>query len=142
VEKNLSGLQEKLSQSNGTTQEYFEMGSILLSKKLYSQSAALLQKALKRATKEGEAEIAPIYNALGYSYFAQEQYDLAIKQYKEALQVRPDYVTALNNLGHAYEKKNLAPQALEAYESVLKLEGNNSTAKKRSTSLKKRLVVS
>ena len=61
------------------------MGSILLSKKLYSQSTSLLQKALKRAQKEGEEEVAPIYNALGYAYFAQEQYDLAIKQYKEAL---------------------------------------------------------
>lgn len=44
VEKNLSQLQEKLSKSKGTTQEYFEMGSILLSKKLYSQAASLLQK--------------------------------------------------------------------------------------------------
>lgn len=142
MEKNLSGLQEKLSQSKGSTQEYFEMGSILLSKKLYAQSASLLQKALKRAAKEGETEISPIYNALGYSYFAQEQYDLAIKQYKEALDHNPDYVTALNNLGHAYEKKNLAPQALEAYEAVLKLDSKNPTANKRSVSLKKRLVVS
>lgn len=142
VEKNLTALQEKLSQSKGSTQEYFEMGSILLSKKLYTQAAALLQKALKRAEKEGETEISPIYNALGYSYFAQEQYDLAIKQYREALDQNPNYITALNNLGHAYEKKNLTKPALEAYEQVLKLDEKNSTAKKRSESLKKRLVVS
>ena len=142
VEKNLSALQDKLSQSKGSTQEYFEMGSIMLSKKLYSQASALLLKALKRADKEGETEIAPIFNALGYAYFAQEQYDLAIKQYREALEQKPDYVTALNNLGHAYEKKNLTKPALEAYEQVLKLDEKNSTAKKRSESLKKRLVVS
>lgn len=142
VEKNLSALQEKLSQSKGSTQEYFEMGSILLSKKLYNQASTLLQKALKRADKEGETEVAPIYNALGYSYFAQEQYDLAIKQYREALEQNPDYITALNNLGHAYEKKNLTKPALEAYEKVLTLDEKNSTAKKRFESLKKRLVVS
>lgn len=142
VEKNLSTLQNKLSQSQGSTQEYFEMGSILLSKKLYSQATSLLQKALKRAEKEGESEVAPIYNALGYAYFAQEQYDLAIKQYREALDKSPNYVTALNNLGHAYEKKNLTQQALDAYENVLSLDQKNTTAKKRSQSLKKRLVVS
>ncbi len=142
VEKNLSALQEKLTQSKGSTQEYFEMGSILLSKKLYSQAISLLQKALKRAQKEGETEIAPIYNALGYAYFAQQQYDLAIKQYKEALTNNPDYVTALNNIGHAYEKKNLTQQALEAYESALTLDQKNATAKKRAQSLKKRLVIS
>lgn len=142
VENNLSSLQNKLSQSKGNTQEYFEMGSILLSKKLYSQSISLFQKALKRAAKEGEEEVAPIYNALGYAYFAQEQYDLAIKQYKEALENNPNYVTALNNIGHAYEKKNLTQQALESYEQVLKLDEKNTTAKKRAQSLKKRLVIS
>ena len=142
VENNLSALQDKLGQSKGSTQEYFEMGSILLSKKLYAQSTSLLQKALKRAEKEGETEVSPIYNALGYAYFAQEQYDMAIKQYKVALEQNPNYVTALNNLGHAYEKKNLTQQALDAYEQTLKLDQKNATAKKRAQSLKKRLVIS
>ncbi len=50
--------------------------------------------------------MAKIYNALGFAYFTQEQYDIAIRQYKEALKIDPNYVIAYNNLGHAYEKKN------------------------------------
>lgn len=83
-----------------------------------------------------------LYNALGFSYFAQEQYDLAIRQYKEALKLDPSYVTAFNNLGHAYERKQLATQALEVYEQALTLDPNNSTAKRRAESLQKRVVQS
>lgn len=142
VENSLSALQAKLSKEQGTTQEYFEMGSILLTKKLFVQATSLFQKALKAAEKEQEENVAPIYNALGYAYFAQEQYDMAIRNYKDAVKYNPGYVTALNNMGHAYEKKNLAKQALGAYEEVLKLEPKNVTANKRAGSLRKRVVVS
>jgi len=89
------------------------------------------------AEEEGEESIAPIYNGLGYVYFAQEQYDLAIRHYKEAIKLKPDYVSALNNLGHAYEKKKLNAQALEMYEATLKLSPNNTVAKRRAESLRR-----
>jgi tetratricopeptide (TPR) repeat protein len=141
VENSISRLQKKLGQEKGTAQEYYELGSIYLDKRLFAQASAQLQKALKAEPLDGE-ELALIYNALGFSYFAQEQYDLAIKQYKEALKEKPDYVTAFNNLGHAYERKQLTSQALEAYEEALKYEPSNITAKRRSNSLRKRLVPS
>ncbi len=140
VEGSLSRLRKKLTKETGTTQEYYELGSIYLEKKVYSQAISLFQKALKSAEEDGEENIAPIYNGLGYAYFAQEQYDLAIRQYKEALKLKPDYVTAFNNLGHAYEKKKLSAQALEMYEEALKLDPKNATAKRRAESLR-RLVV-
>jgi tetratricopeptide (TPR) repeat protein len=140
-ESALSRLQKNLSQGNGTTQEHFELGSLYLSKSLAAQSLTQFQKALKTAEAEKETDIAPIYNAMGYAYFAQEQFDLAIRHYKEALKLKPDYVTAFNNLGHAYERKNLMAQALEAYEQVLKYDPNNGTAKKRANSLRKRVAI-
>ncbi|MEO0971307.1 MAG: tetratricopeptide repeat protein, partial [Cyanobacteria bacterium J06639_18] len=82
-----------------------------------------------------------IYNALGYVYFAQEQYDLSIRHYKEAVKLKTDYVTAYNNLGHAYEKKKLNAPALEAYEEALKLDPKNSTAKRRCESLRRLVAV-
>lgn len=139
VEGAISRLQKKLSQEKGTAQDYYELGSIYLDKRLYAQAIGQLQKALKVGELPGE-ELALIYNALGFAYFAQEQFDLAIKQYKEALKEKPDYVTAFNNLGHAYERKQLTAQALEAYETALKYEPNNVTAKRRAESLRKRLV--
>lgn len=142
VESAFSRLQNKLTKEKGTAKEYYELGSIYLDKKLFVQAIQLLQKALK-ADKNLESENqALIYNALGFAYFSQEQYDLAIRNYKEAIKLYPDYTVALNNLGNVYEKKQLISQALETYETTLKYEPNNIKAKKRVESLQKRLVTS
>ena len=140
TEMALSRLQDKVAKEKGTAQEYYELGSIYLDKKIFSQAILLFQKALK-ADEISPEETAPIYNALGFAYFAQEQYDLAIKQYKEAIKLSADYVTALNNLGHAYEKKQLMTQALESYDQALTVAPTNETAKRRAESLRKRLVL-
>ncbi|MBK1990606.1 tetratricopeptide repeat protein [Sphaerospermopsis aphanizomenoides BCCUSP55] len=137
LENSLSKLKNKLTKEKGTAQEYYELASIYSEKKVFNQAIPLFQKAIKAAEEEGEENIAPVYNGLGYVYFAQEQYDLAIRQYKEALKLKPDYVVALNNLGHAYEKKKLTSQALEMYEAALKFAPNNATAKRRAESLRR-----
>ncbi|MBW4539403.1 MAG: tetratricopeptide repeat protein [Myxacorys chilensis ATA2-1-KO14] len=141
VESALSRLQKKLSKEKGTAEEYYELGSILLDKRLFVQAITQFQKAIKAETLEGQ-DLAAVYNALGFAYFAQEQYDLALKNYKEAVKLAPDYVTGWNNVGHAYERKQLAGPALEAYEEALKHDSNNQTAKRRAESLRKRFVPS
>lgn len=142
VENVLARLQKKLSKEKGTAQEYYELGSIYVDKKLYTQAITTLQQAIKAAEQEGEQNIALIYNALGFAYFSQEQYDVAIRQYKDALKHNPNYITALNNLAHAYERKKLNAQALQTYEQVLESEPNNPTAKRRSDKLRRTLVPS
>jgi tetratricopeptide (TPR) repeat protein len=146
LESTLGRLERKLKAAEGTAQEYYELGSIYLDKKLFVRSIELLQRSLKVAATEEGAEnpenLALVYNALGYAYFAQEQYDLAIKSYKKALELQEGYVTAMNNLGHAYEQKKLTKQALEMYDLAMSLEPKNETAKRRSTALKRRLVAS
>ena len=142
TESQLSKLQSKLSKEKGTAQEFYQLGSIYLEKKLFNQAAIYLKKALKVQDEEDTEGFSRICNALGYAYFAQEQYDLAIRHYKDALKAIPDYVVALNNLGHAYERKQLTSQALETYEKSLKCDPKNSTAKHRADSLRKRLAPS
>ncbi|MEB3341875.1 tetratricopeptide repeat protein [Okeania sp.] len=142
TESQLSKLKNKLTKEKGTVDEYYQLASIYLEKKIYVQAVQLLQKALRLKDSENEENMPKIYNALGFAYFAQEQYDIAIKQYKEALKIDSSYVTAYNNLGHAYEKKNLTAPALEAYESALKCDPKNDTAKRRAESMKKRLIPS
>ena len=141
VETTLSRLERKLKKERGTVQEYYELGSIYSDKKMFAQAIVLLQKALKGVDAE-EENIAPVHNALGFAYFAQEQYDIAIREYKEAIKQNPGYVTALNNLGHVYERKKLTAQALQTYEEALKYEPENAIAKRRAESLRKRLVTS
>ncbi len=140
-ESALARLRKKLETEKGTAQEYYELASIFSEKQVFSQAIALFQKAIKAAEEEEEEDSAPIYNGLGYVYFSQEQYDLAIRQYKEALKRKPDYVTALNNLGHAYEKKKLTTQALQMYEEALKFAPNNTIAKRRAESLRRLVSV-
>ena len=140
VEKTLSKLQAKLTSEKGSAVEYYELGSILLDKKLYAQASVYLKKALKELSEEEIDNSVLVHNALGYAYFAQDQFDLAIRQYNEALKISPGYVTALNNLAHAYERKQLMPQALETYEKSLATEPSNETAKRRADSLRKRLA--
>ncbi len=142
TETRFSQLQAKLSKGKGSAEEYYELGSILLDKRLYTQSIEQFKKAMKAKDLDNDENRALLFNALGYAYAAQEQFDLAIRQYKDALELKNDYVVAWNNLGFAYEKKQLLMPAIEAYETTLKYEPNNSTAKRRSTSLRKRLPTS
>ena len=118
------------------------MGSLYLDKKLFVQSITLLQKALKADKNLPQENQALIHNAMGYAYFAQEQYDIAIRQYKDALKLYPEYVIAFNNLGNVYEKKQMIVKAVETYKSALQYDPKNKTAKQRIESLEKRLVPS
>ncbi|MEN9203348.1 MAG: tetratricopeptide repeat protein [Thermostichus sp. DG_1_6_bins_120] len=134
-EQVINRLQPRLSKEKGSPQEHYELGSVYLQKRLYDQAIAQMKKALEVA---GE-DIPPVCNALGFAYFSQGQYDLAIRYYKDAVTADPNYVTGWNNLAHAYEKKNLYGPSLEAYETALKLDPKNAIAKRRSDSLRKRL---
>lgn len=137
----MADLQKRLlNQPKGSAQDYYELGSIMLSKKLYAQAVKQFEKALKAPDLEPGEAMALVCNALGYGYAAQEQYDLAIRQYKEALKQVPEYVVALNNLALAYERKQLTAQALETYDQVLALDPNNKAANKRVISLRRVVI--
>jgi len=138
-EKRISQLRKQIKDQSATAKEYYELASLYLDKKLYVQSTKLLQQALKFKEVEPENR-ALIYNAMGYAYFAQEQYDLAIRQYKEAVKLYPEYVIGLNNLANAYEQKKLIAQAIETYEEVIKYDPENKIANRQLEKLRKRFV--
>lgn len=140
LENTFGQLQKKLQGGKGTAKDYYQLGSLYLDKKLYTQSISLFQKALKAENEVEPENKALIYNAMGFACFAQEQVDLAIRHYKDALKLYPDYAIALNNLGNAYEKKQMISKAVETYEQTLQVEPDNKVALRRTKSLKKRLV--
>jgi tetratricopeptide (TPR) repeat protein len=140
IENTFNRLQNKLQKEKGTAQEYYELGGLYLDKKLYVQAVNLLQKALKAKDGIEPENLALIYNALGFAYFAQEQLDLAIRHYKDAVALYPGYAIALNNLANAYERKQMTAKALEIYEDTLKVDPKNAIARRRAESLRKRLV--
>lgn len=139
AESQFGQLQGKVREKTATSADYYELASLQLEKKLYRQAITNLQQAIKRGEAEPDEAKALIFNALGFAYAAQDQYDLAIRQYKDALKLKASYPTALNNLGFAYEKKQLIKQALEVYNEVLQLDPDNKTALARQKSLSKRV---
>ena len=111
--------------------DLYELASVQLRKRLYSQATATLRQAVKRLNNEPQEARALIQNALGFSLAAQKDFSTAIRHYKLALQAKTDYPVALNNLAFAEERLLNRDAACELYRKVLTLEPDNSTAKKR-----------
>lgn len=53
---------------------------------------------------DSEAAPVQVHNALGFAYFNMDRSELAMKNYRRAVELQPGYTTAWNNLGDAYEK--------------------------------------
>lgn len=69
------------------------------------------------------------YIEKGKFYFVSEKYDLAIKEFKEALKIDKDNTEVLYSLGVAYESSNRLAEARETYQKTLELDPNHTLAK-------------
>jgi tetratricopeptide (TPR) repeat protein len=118
----------------------YELASVQLRKRLYAQAADTLKQALRQAQAEKAPEEARalIENALGFALAAQNRFGPAIRHYRSALQSKPDYPVALNNLAFALAKQGEAEEARTTYERVLTLEPGNGNARKGLRSLERR----
>jgi len=129
---------ERIRAGNASAEDYFEMGSILLRKKVFTQAVRNLQAAA--ANWDGdEQDLALVHNALGFGYSNTDKIDDAIVEFKKSVALQPGYVTAWNNLGEAYEKKKELKEAIKCYEESLVLSPNNPTATERLDEIKMRL---
>ncbi len=77
--------------------------------------------ALIDAGDEKPETVAVAHNNRGNAYVTKGEYDLAIKDYDEALKLKQDYARALNNRGVAYKKKGDIDRALEDLDQSIKL---------------------
>jgi TolB-like protein/Tfp pilus assembly protein PilF len=67
---------------------------------------------------------APICDCLGDSYFHAGRFDLAIEQYRKALELDPKFGTANYGLGWTYWEKGEKEKALEVFEKIQKMPGS------------------
>lgn len=141
VEKNLSELQEKIRNNSITAMEYYNLGVIYLSKKLFDQAILQFRLALKDWDLSDLTGLAILYNTIGFTYFETKQYDLSIYYYTQAIKYSPTYVVALNNLAYAYEKKRMIKNALEVYRQVLSYENDNKIAMEKVDKLSKSGII-
>ena len=62
-----------------------------------------------------------IYNILGASNVGLKQHDAAIKSYKQALKIEPEYADAYYNMGIALDKKGNASAAIDSYRQAINI---------------------
>lgn len=119
----------------------YELASVQLRKRLYGQAVDNLKLALRRAQAEKAPDEARalIENALGFALAAQNKFAPAIRHYRTALQAKPDYPVALNNLAYALTKQRDIETARSTYERVLALDPGNATARKGLRTLERRV---
>lgn len=138
LEEAAKTLGDRVRQKDATCEDYFELGVILLRKKLFTQATKNLEKAKKTWNGEPD-ELAQVYNALGFAYFNMERNELAQAAYRQAVDLQPGYVTAWNNLGDACEKVKDFESAYKAYKEALAYAPDNKVAQSRADALKNRV---
>lgn len=131
-------LGERVRTNTANAEDYFELGVILLRKKLYTQATRNLEKA-KGAWEGAPEDLAQVHNALGYAYFNMQRLDNAVTEYRQAVALQPGYVTAWNNLGNALEQQKDMEGAVAAYGEVLNYAPDNDVARQRYDVLKRRV---
>jgi len=119
----------------------YELASVQLRKRLYGQAVDNLKLALRKAQAEKAPDEARalIENAYGFALAAESKFPEAIRHYRSALQIKPDYPVALNNLAYALGKLGEPQEARDTYARVLDLEPANSTARKGIKTMERRV---
>ena len=135
-------LQKKLKQGEMNCEDHYALGVIYLSKKLFDQAIIQFSYALKTWNINDIFGLANLYNTIGFTYFETNQLDFAIYYYKKATETKPDYTTAIKNLGYAYERKKLIQEAIETYKTVLKYDQNDDIANEKLVSLSRKTQIS
>ncbi len=124
-------LEKEGAGSSKEASKLYELASVQLEKRLYPQATSTLRKALKRLSDEPAEAKALIENALGFALAAQDDFSAAVKHYRSALQAKPDYPVALNNLAFAQERLKQTSEATQLYQQVLRIDPKNKTALKQ-----------
>ncbi|GMH22362.1 hypothetical protein Nepgr_024205 [Nepenthes gracilis] len=131
-------LQEQVRSGDASATEYFELGAVMLRRKVYPAATKYLLQAIEKWDGDDQ-DLAQVYNALGVCYVRDEKLDKGIAQFEKAVKLQPGYVTAWNNLGDAYEKKKDLKSALKAFEEVILFDPNNTVARPRVDLLRERV---
>jgi tetratricopeptide (TPR) repeat protein len=131
VEKRLSILEKRLQNNNQSSENFYKLGQIYLSKKIYDKAITLFRNSLKNWDPNDKIGLGSLYNTLGFTYFKLKQYEQAVYYYSQAIKLLPDYTLALTNLGLVYENKQMYQEATTTYSGVLKYEIKNKIANSR-----------
>lgn len=86
------------------------IGEVYLNQGNYRSALKELQRA-----RQYYADDPLLHSDLGLTYYAMEQFDLAIRHFQIALALKPDFAEARNSLGKAYFKQQNYTKAIETF---------------------------
>jgi tetratricopeptide (TPR) repeat protein len=95
-----------------------ERGDIFLARKMYREAI--------ESFREGSPRDAVLHNKAGIAYHQLLQVDLALKEYQQAVKLKPDYEEALNNIGTIYYATKSYRRATSWFNKALALAPNDS----------------
>lgn len=96
-----------------------QMGDLYMVRKQYREAAEQFKKLSDANPKN------PVYlNKLGIALHQQEALSLAMKYYKEAVKVDPQYADAENNVGTIWYQRKKYSRAVKAYEKAIKMKSD------------------
>lgn len=107
------------SKVNENAAELVVQGSLLQQKKKYAEAILEFQEALKIDTS------ASIYYAIAYNYKELAKYGPAIDNILKALELKPEFIPAIELLAEIYRMFGKHKEAVSAYEKIFMLEPNN-----------------
>jgi len=123
-----------------TPGELYELGCVMLRKKVFTAAVRHLEAAVAGWPGGGDPEeAAGVHNALGFAFLGLEKAGAAEAQFRTATQLAPGYAVAWNNLGDVLEKGKRPAEALRCYEAALAAQPGSSTAAERVAFLRTRL---
>jgi arylsulfatase A-like enzyme/Tfp pilus assembly protein PilF len=132
IDQALSTLKEGLAKSPENGHLLSRLGIIAAMAKRYGESIEPLELAVKKDKYNPDN-----FNYLGLAYMKTDKFSRAEDQFKKALELKPDLVAALNNLGYLYltlyidtAEEKYYDLSLRNFDQALTLDPNLEIAKK------------
>jgi tetratricopeptide (TPR) repeat protein len=93
---------------------WFNLGTIYLNKKMYSDARKCLSEAVRLNPRDADA-----WNNLGMLSGEEQKYDEALDQFRHAAEANPELVLAVENMMRIYRFQNRAADAQKTLEQLL-----------------------
>src|SRR5687767_4918165 len=107
-----------------SAESYFNIGLASYYLKQYRESA----EAYRASIRLDPYNAADAYYALGLVYRDWGKADEEIQAYKQAIKLKPDYVSAYERLGSRYLRSKKYPEAIETYKQITSLKPGDANA--------------